>query len=589
MIQTVILCGLGQVGWRVLEFVRAAGVPVVAIDSKCAADDPRLQGARLVRGDCRQRNVLEQAGVAEAGGVLVLTSDDLANVATTLMVRHLNPRVRVVVRVFNQNLLPRLGKSVANVYPLSTSALTAPLLALTALTGEALGTFTLDHGRRQIAELIVRGDAELTGQSIASVSASHQIDALAHLSISGQDRYLRDIDPEAKLATGDRLVVCGEPRVIGQLLEQVGKERLPDLHWAGWTRRQGRVLWRTLSEIDLAVKICGAALLAVVIASTLVYALGIMEEKRAWTDALYRTISVMATGGDMHEEELRLGWHKVFVSGLRIMGAALTAAFTAIVTNYLLRARLGGALEIRRIPDGGHIVVCGLGNIGFRVVEELLHYGEQVVVIERSRDSRFFATARRLGVAVIVGDATVLEVLRQAHAASARAVVVATSNELANLEIALLSRELSPSQRVVVRLADHHLAQTLRQEANVGLALSIPDLAAPAFVAALFGDRVPCVFFVRGRMFAVIEIVVQPEETFMLGQEVRTLTADYALLPIGLATGASVPRTQMSSHRLTVGDRLTVIAALSDLERLIRREPRTEDRRRAAAGMTPKI
>lgn len=578
MSQAVILCGLGQVGWRVLEFLRAAGVPIVAIDNHCAAGDPRLQGVRLVHGDFRQREILEQAGVSEARGVLVLTSDDLSNISTTLMVRHLNPHVRVVVRVFNQNLLPRLGKAVANVFALSTSALTAPLLALTALTGEALGAFTLEEGRRQVAELSVRPDSDLAGQTIAAITSRHGVEALAHLALGGNERFLHDIDPQARLAPGERLVVCGEPRVLGRLLEEVGKEPLPGLHWAGWTRRQGRALWRTLAEVDLAVKICTAVLLVVVIISTLVYTFGIMEEKRSWTDGLYRTVSLIATGGDMHEEELKRGWQKVFVSFLRIMGAALTAAFTAIVTNYLLRARLGGALEIRRIPDSGHIVLCGLGNVGFRVVEELLQYGEQIVVIEQSRDSRFFATARRLGVAVIVGDATVLEVLRQAHAGTARAVIVATSNELANLEIALLTRELNPRQRVVVRLADPYLAQTLRQEANVGLALSIPDLAAPAFVAALFGDRVQCVFFVRGRMFAVIEIVVQPEETFLIGQEIGTLTADYGLLPVGLSSGARAAGEKVVGHRLAVGDRLTVITSLPALERFIRREPR------AAAG-----
>ena len=37
-----------------------------------------------------------------------------------------------------------------------------------------------------------------------------------------------------------------------------------------------------------------------------------------------------------------------------------------------------------------------------------------------------------------------------------------TNNELANLEIALLVRELNPQQRVVLRMSDAHLAQTLR-------------------------------------------------------------------------------------------------------------------------------
>src|SRR5262249_41994967 len=163
---------------------------------------------------------------------------------------------------------------------------------------------------------------------------------------------------------------------------------------------------------------------------------------------------------------------KIFISLLRIAGAAIVAAFTAIVTNYLLRARLGGALEVRRIPDSGHVIVCGLGNVGFRVVEELLRHGERGVVIEQQRDGRFMAPPRRLGVAVIVGDATVLEVLRQAHTAKASAVIAATNHELANLEIALLARELNPEERVIVRLSDAHLAQTLREEANIRFAVS---------------------------------------------------------------------------------------------------------------------
>ena len=169
---------------------------------------------------------------------------------------------------------------------------------------------------------------------------------------------------------------------------------MPNLLWAGWLRRNGRVLIRTFSEVDLAVKICTAVLAAVVIGSTLVYHLGI---NKTLPDGLYRTISIMATGSDMHEDELPVGWQKVFVSFLRIFGAAVTAAFTAIVTNYLLRARLGSALEMRRIPDGGHVVVCGLGNVGFRVAEDLVRREERVVVIERVPDGRFVATARRWG------------------------------------------------------------------------------------------------------------------------------------------------------------------------------------------------
>jgi len=569
MDQPVILCGLGRVGRRVLEYLRTARVPVVVVDNRCLADDALLAGVRLVRGDCRQREVLEEAGVAQARGVLILTSDDLVNISTTLTVRHLHPDVRVVVRVFNQVLIPRLGKAVANVFALSTSALTAPLLALTALTGDTLGTFALDDGRRQVADLVVSEKSAIVGQTIAETAARHRTLVLAHLQAGGKDRFLLDVDAAARVAAGDHLIVCGEPRDLEPLLEQVENEILPHVRWAGWLRRTARIAGRTLGEVDLAVKICTGLLFGVVLVSTLVYYWGV---NKSLPDALYRTVSVMATGADMHEGELH-GWQKVFVSILRITGAALIASFTAIVTNFLLRARLGGALEIRRIPDSGHVVVCGLGNVGFRVVEELLRAGERVVVIERARDGRFMPTARRLGVAIIVGDAAVLEVLRQANATTARAVVASTDSELVNLEIALLARELNPRQRVVLRLSDVHLAQTLREAANIRLALSIPALAAPAFVAALFGDRVQSLFLVGGRQLAIVELVVQPDDPYLAGQSVRTLAIDYGLMPVNLVAADRSLRPEVLHDCLRVGDRLTVVVALPDLERLLRREP----------------
>src|SRR5262245_41919081 len=45
MRQHFILCGLGRIGWRVLEQLRAAGADVAVVDNRACADDPRLEGA----------------------------------------------------------------------------------------------------------------------------------------------------------------------------------------------------------------------------------------------------------------------------------------------------------------------------------------------------------------------------------------------------------------------------------------------------------------------------------------------------------------------------------------------------------------
>src|SRR5262249_6252185 len=230
MDQPFILCGLGRLGWRVLEYLQAAGLPVVAIDLNLAPDDPRLGKVRLVKGDCRTREALEAAGVARARGGLILTRDDLVNLSTALMVRSLHPDVRVVMRMFNQNLIARLGKAVTNVFALSTSSLTAPLLALTALAGQALGSFKIHgvpDGRRQVIELAVGSNSPFLGQAALDVAAHHHVQVLAHCPANGKPRFLLDVEAETRLQAGDYLIVCGEPHHLTSLRNKVADEVLP--------------------------------------------------------------------------------------------------------------------------------------------------------------------------------------------------------------------------------------------------------------------------------------------------------------------------------------------------------------------------
>jgi Trk K+ transport system NAD-binding subunit len=158
-------------------------------------------------------------------------------------------------------------------------------------------------------------------------------------------------------------------------------------------------------------------------------------------------------------------------------------------------------------------------------------------------------------------------VLQQAKAASARAVVAATSNELVNVEIALLVRELAPRQRVVVRIIEPNLARTLREAANIKFALSIPELAAPAFVASVFGDRVRGVVLVAGRMLMVYDLRVRDGDTLFLTKPLKELGADFHFVPVRWL-GASGPRDMNLKEKLATGDRLTVIIAMKDLQRL---------------------
>jgi len=200
-----------------------------------------------------------------------------------------------------------------------------------------------------------------------------------------------------------------------------------------------------------------------------------------------------------------------------------------------------------------------------------LRQDQRVVVIERSRDNSFIPTARRQGAAVIIGDAVIKEVLMQSHALSARAVIAATSNELINLEIALLVRELAPGTRVVVRLTDVQLARTLREAADVRLALSIPELAGPAFVAALFGERVRSVFSVDERLFAVVDLVVYPDDPLFAGKSLAQLQVEFRLQLLTMHRGEKTLPLEPNAT-VQLGDRMTVVMSLVALQGLLEQE-----------------
>ena len=578
----ILLCGMGRVGWRVLESLRSTGTPIVVCDLKVHADDPRLKDVKVITGDCQVQANLEAAGVAEARGIIIVTSDDLVNVATAFLARRLNPSARIVVRMFNESLLNRFGNVLTNTVALSVSALTAPIIVGNAVSGDTLGVVKHGNSSLQISQITVLASSQLVGKPIAQLEGL-RLQMLAYVPKVGEPSLLQHIPGYQLIQQGDQLVLCGHPDDLEPHLRHSEESEQSGVRWAGWIRRQLRTVRQTIAEIDTLVQIATGALLLTLFVGTVVfrYAVG-----TSWGGGLYQTVSVVATGAALHGEDLTERM-QTFISVLKIVGAALMASFTAILTQYLLRAKLGGALEARKIPDAGHVVVCGLGNIGFRCVEELVRLGKPVVAIEKVNDNPFAATVRRMGVPVIIGDAAVPEVLRQARTHTARAVIAASASELANLEMALLVREKNPDQRVVIRLNDPDFALAMRETANIRYALAIPALAAPAFVAGLYGDRVNTLFQANGKQLLVVDVIVQDSAHYLNDQTLRTAMIDYSFLPLGLKgqppfANQGVPY----AYRLKPGDHLTVVVLHTDLDPLLRREAPAKNWRLEAEGST---
>lgn len=131
----VIVCGAGRVGYRVSAQLLELGHEVVVIEKRPDAPFIAVLQAHdvpVLIDDVKSPQALQRTNVRHAAAIVCATDDDLANLNTALDARRLNPSIRVVLRLFDDDLGARV-RDAFQAEVLSSSALAAPALALAAL------------------------------------------------------------------------------------------------------------------------------------------------------------------------------------------------------------------------------------------------------------------------------------------------------------------------------------------------------------------------------------------------------------------------------------------------------------------------
>jgi Trk K+ transport system NAD-binding subunit/multidrug transporter EmrE-like cation transporter len=223
----VVLVGLGAVGLRVMEGLRAQGRDVVVVEydeGNRYVQHARSLGAPVVHGDATLGQTLRSVNIAKAGAVAVLTSDDLVNLETGLAVRDsLGTRwleVPVVLRVFDRALGSRLEKTFKFNHVWSTSALASPWFVGAVLGLEVLATFYVRNRPFLVAHLTVRPDGGLVGLAMRELGARIRVVAIVPGGGDGAMEYPPRRD--TRLAAGDQAYLLGP---YEELLRVLARER----------------------------------------------------------------------------------------------------------------------------------------------------------------------------------------------------------------------------------------------------------------------------------------------------------------------------------------------------------------------------
>ncbi|MFJ7152315.1 NAD-binding protein [Streptomyces sp. NPDC100445] len=524
--------------------------------------------------------VLAEAGVARATALALVYDDDETNIRAALTARRLNPRLRLVLRLYNRRLGQHVGELLdqaaalaagadadggtggdgpeASTTVLSDADTAAPVLAATAVAGTSKVV--------QAEGLLLR--AVERPLSADGPDADSGLCTLALL--SGGDRAGADGadgggpdgggEQQPRLLPGDEEVRQAAGRqavVLEQVLATGGTE--PAAPARGVT---GVPPLASLFSRRLRWSVAGLVGCVVALAVALWLVTGI-HPLRAFYVTLLDLLAI-------DEPALRAS-----------LGRQLLQLLSAFVGLLLLPVLLATALEafgtfrtasaLRKPPRGltGHVVLLGLGKIGTRVLTRLRELDVPVVCVEADPEARGLATARRLRVPVVLGDVTQEGVLEAAKIHRARTLLAVTSADTTNLEAVLYARTVRPDLRVVLRLYDDDFAtavyRTLRAAHPQALtrSRSVTHLAAPAFAGAMIGRQVLGAVAVERRvlLFAAVDVDGHPQ---LEGRSVREAFRAGSWRVLALLGRSGTP----AGHVLEKGDRVVVAATRRGLAEL---------------------
>lgn len=210
----IIVCGLGRNGSEAVEELKWQQKPFVAIekDPEVIASFEQEKDILIIEGDATREDVLEQANIKEAKGLICALSSDAINVFVTLTAREMNANLKIVSRASSESAISKLRRAGANQIILPhviggrkmTNLITRPALVefIDNITGEGNPDMHLE-------DLSCEKYPKLIGKTLAEL----EIRTRTGISVVGIKKGERDLEMNVNahylLSEGDTLYILG--------------------------------------------------------------------------------------------------------------------------------------------------------------------------------------------------------------------------------------------------------------------------------------------------------------------------------------------------------------------------------------------
>ena len=210
-----IVCGGGKTGRPVIVEMLKNQKQVVLIEKDLERLEyckTEIQGLLYIEGEATDDDNLQAAGIRSAAGIIITLPSDKDNLYITMTARMLNSKIRIISRMTDRIIEPKLYKAGANgvVSPNRIGALRLASEMIRPTVVDFLDSMLRSHqGDLRINQLVLPDHSVFEGKPLASLGLKAQFDLLL-LGIKQQGKGLEfDPPPDTVLSPKAALIVMG--------------------------------------------------------------------------------------------------------------------------------------------------------------------------------------------------------------------------------------------------------------------------------------------------------------------------------------------------------------------------------------------
>lgn len=213
-----IIVGLGHLGYRIIQKLNEMDRQMVVIELNPATDlISAVQKMKIpvIQEDATRPAALEAANIKTAQTIILASQNDAMNLQIALKARTLNPKIQVVIRIFDQDFAQALREQFGFT-ALSATEMAAPVFAAAAAGADVTHPISIEGQQLSLARFTISPSSRIANKTVGYVEDNYNLNVILLRHDQQSEIHPKDTRP---LHPGDTLAVLGGPEQLRKLMQ----------------------------------------------------------------------------------------------------------------------------------------------------------------------------------------------------------------------------------------------------------------------------------------------------------------------------------------------------------------------------------